>query len=292
MKDRKDHETHEADKKKIFEENLKNDSGAPEKAEDHRSRLERLIPEFYVNQKTLSDDSEEEMDRVSQQHSEESSEISELDEKQKNALFDRMKTRNKFFAKNNNSNNINYNYNNKNEKSEYEIYDYNNNNNYNANNSLKYNNSGKNLVLPFLPTKVRFAEQRGRSQTQTQTTPVRASATLITDFEIKNAAASSLYRTKAQPLGLIDTDPTILNIKKIREKFKVIKDMEKTKEKILGVDLFKYDKKKWQKKNLREVNNFYSNNFSLCFESKNKIFKDKLCDVHFVFIYFENFEYN
>ena len=53
---------------------------------------------------------------------------------------------------------------------------------------------------------------------------------------------------------MVDNDPHILNIKKLREKFEVIIEKDKKKENIIGVDLFKYDKKKWQKKNLREVN--------------------------------------
>jgi len=262
MKDRKIQETLEAEKKKDFQEGLKSDLSMPEKAEDHRSRLERLIPEFYVNQKTLSDDSEGEADNVSH-HSEESSQLSELDEKQKNALFDRMKTRNNFYSKNsfNNSDDKNTNsngYNNNKEKSDFEIYNYKENINTNKSNKYnghlsKYDKSSKNFVLPFLPTKVHFAE-KGRSQTQTQNSPVREGSGIITDLDIKNAAASSLYRTKIQPLSLIETDPTILNIKKIREKFKIIKEMDKKKERVIGVDLFKYDKKKWQKKNLREVN--------------------------------------
>jgi hypothetical protein len=259
MKDRKDQENAETDKKKNDEENLKNDASATDKPEDHRSRLERLIPEFYVNQKTLSDDSEEEIEHVSQ-HSDESSELSELDEKQKIALFDCMKTKTKFFANNKYLKNINKNFY-ANEKTELDIYNSNSNSNSNINNYNasfnKYDKSSKNFVLPFLPTKVRFEQQKGKSQTQRENTPEPSGKGLCSDIEIKNAAASSAYRMKTQPLGLIDTDPTILNIIKIREKFKIIKEMEKKKEKILGVDLFKYDKKKWQKKNLREVKKIY-----------------------------------
>lgn len=272
MKDRKDQEIAEEDKKKAHEENLKKEMSAPDKAEDHRSRLERLIPEFYVNQKTLSEDSQEDIQEASH-HSDQSSDLSELDEKQKNELFERMKTKTKFFVTNKNSNK---NFNEKHNKnfSESEIYNYNNSNsnaNYYNGSLNKYDKSSKNIVLPFLPTKVRFEEQKHRSQTQRQNTPLQKGAEIISDLEIKNAAASSVYRMKTQPQGLIDTDPTILNIKKIREKFNLIKEMEKSKEKILGVDLFKYDKKKWQKKNLREVKiltknytkNFFNPKFNL-----------------------------
>jgi len=58
---------------------------------------------------------------------------------------------------------------------------------------------------------------------------------------------------KYEPPKVINYDPRILNIKKIREKFNVIKNTESNKEKHFAIDLFKYDKKKWEKKNLREV---------------------------------------
>jgi len=220
MKDRIEQENQLCEKKKQYEEDFKKDMGLSQKVEDHRTRLEKLIPEFYINQKTLSDDSEEEIEKRTEK-SDESSELSDLDEKEKIALFDRMRTKNKFF---------------------------------NVKNKLA--NNKESLVLPFLPTRVKFDDEKNRSQSQKPITPVKNSGRFNTDLEIKNAAASKIYRLNSQPQGILESDPTILNIKKIREKFNVIKKMENSKEKILGVDLFKYDKKKWQKKNLREVNFF------------------------------------
>lgn len=222
MKERQEQEKLDENKKQLMDgsqKNDKNNNNPLELIEDHRTRLERLIPEFYINQKTLSNESEEEVEKEVE-HSDSSSDISDLAENEKYALFDRLKTKTKFFKKKNS-------------------------------NFLKDNscNNKSNIELPFLPTKVNNFSKFDSQKSSVQNINKVASPGLI----IKNAAASNSYRIEASPEKLVDSDPTILNIKKIREKFNVIKDMGKKKEKVLGVDLFKYDKKKWQKKNLREV---------------------------------------
>jgi hypothetical protein len=78
------------------------------------------------------------------------------------------------------------------------------------------------------------------------------------ESEIKNAAASRLFTIPNKSRNLIDNDSTIINIKKLKTKLNIINsnaNQTKKKEKILGVDLFQYNKNKWEKKNLREVNN-------------------------------------
>lgn len=238
MKDRKDLEKLEEDKKKQHQEEFKKDISSPQPVEDFRSRLERLIPEFYINQKTLSDESDDEEMEKKSHKSDETSELSELDDDARKNLFERMKTKNNFYLNTQNNNN------------------YNSNKLSDMKNKSSFGNKD-NFVLPFLPTKINFDDLKNKEKSSlnlfTENSPGKMGSGFITDLDIKNAAASKIYREKHQPKGLLETDPNIINIRKIREKFNLIKNMEKKKEKILAVDLFNYDKKKWQKKNLKEV---------------------------------------
>jgi len=176
--------------------------------------LERLIPEFYINQKTISDVSVEEVSK-DKDDLDTSSELSELKEEEKENLFDRLRTKNKFF-------------------------------NPNINEFTQNNN-----ILPIIPTKNYIDNYKSGANTINKS---QIFERRFDDNEIKNAAASKLFRIQNKSYSLVDNDPTILNIKKLKSKFEILNnDQNKKIEKVLGIDLFKYDKNKWQKKNLREV---------------------------------------
>jgi hypothetical protein len=207
-------------KKKNINSNCPNEE-IKELAENNKTRLERLIPEFYVNQKTLSDVSMEEQSKE-KEDLETSSDLSELREDEKINLFNRLKTKNKFYKINNNNNNYNNNNNLSLPLINYSINNYNNNNN-----SINYANG--NLSQIFLERK--FDEN-----------------------EIRNAAASKLFQTQNKSNNLVDNNNNIINIKKLKTKLEIINNNPKDKkENVIGIDLFKYDKNKWEKKNLREV---------------------------------------
>lgn len=186
--------------------------------------MERLIPEFYVNQKTISDDSEEEEEINKSKHSDSSSDFSELDEKQKKELFDRLKTKNKFFKTN----------------------------------TLNGNLNQTDVILPFLPTSRIKLGTGSNNNTINSSGKNYKNYNRKSEYENGNSSVYGIDGMNYQREGLIDYDPRIINIKKIREKFNIIKNIGEKKEKIKGVDLFIYDKKKWQKKNLREVFIFYN----------------------------------
>jgi hypothetical protein len=208
MSKRKSLEKIEEIKKKKNINSNSQDLEVKEIVENNKTRLERLIPEFYQNQKTLSDISMEEGGPEEKNELDSSSDLSELKEEEKNDLFDRLKTKKKFY-----NNNINH---------------FNNNFNNNNNISLPLINKN-NLSKIFLDRK--FDEN-----------------------EIRNAAASKLFQTQNKPDNLVDNNHNILNIKKLKAKLDIINnDSKNKKENVLGIDLFKYDKNKWEKKNLREV---------------------------------------
>jgi hypothetical protein len=205
------------------------EDGKNEFPDDHRTRLERLIPEFYVNQNTVSDDSVEEA-KKDEVESDNSSDLSDLKEEDKANLFDRLKTKTKFFI-------------NKGKKNEL--------NNFNDND----NNYNYNTQLPFLPTSKNIIDDN-RNRSISQNYNKFNSEKKAEEFGIKTAAASNIFRSLKKKETLVENDPHIINIKKLREKFEIIKEKgedKKEQNKIIGVDLFKYDKKKWQKKNLKEV---------------------------------------
>ena len=207
MNERKDLEVIEEKRKKDNGKLSTPPDGEKVVNEDHKTRLERLIPEFYINQKTMSDDSAEEVDKDVVE-SDASSDLSELKEDQKADLFCRLKTRTKtnFFITKDKS----------------------------------FDNSEKNnFILPFLPTSKNIIDNnKTRSNSHNSQTITERK---IDGLGVKNAAASNIYRSSTKNETLVDNNPTILNIKKLREKFEVISEQSGKKDKILGVDLFKYD---------------------------------------------------
>jgi len=227
-------ENEEEESIKKHQEDFVKEISAPAKVENFKSRLERLIPEFYIDQKSISDDSDYEEPDKKSIRIDESSDLSELDENAKKNLFERMKTKKNFYIKTQVNNEF-------------------------VEKKKKINAIGNkdNYNLPYLPTRINFHNSKSKEKAcmdlYTESSPRRLGSGLINDINIKNAAASKIYREKHKPKGLFEDDKNILNIKKIREKFDIIKRMEKKKEKIISADLFNYDKKKWEKKNLKEV---------------------------------------
>lgn len=195
-----------------------------EALENQKSRLEKLIPEFYVNQKTISDVSVEEVS-LEKNGLDTSSDLSELKEEEKDLLFDRLLTKQKFLAQNN-------------EK------------------SFLYDNTEKNVYFPMIPySKNNIENNRSRSISNVNISQILTERR-FDEYEVKNAAASKFFRVQNKSESLVDNDPTILNIKKLKSKFDILtNEKNNKKDKVLGIDLFKYDKNKWQKKNLREVKN-------------------------------------
>jgi hypothetical protein len=232
MKERKEENKVVENKRRNLENLTTPENGNIVYSDDHRTRLERLIPEFYVNQNTVSDDSVEEA-KKDEAESDKSSDLSELKEEDKANLFDRLKTKTNFFINKGKKNHLN---------------------NFNIDNNYNYNTQ-----LPFLPTSKNIIDEN-KTRSISQNYNKFISEKKAEEYGIKNAAASNFFRSTKKKENLVENDPHILNIKKLREKFEIIKEKEKEKgkevkeqNKILGVDLFKYDKKKWQKKNLKEV---------------------------------------
>ena len=61
------------------------------------------------------------------------------------------------------------------------------------------------------------------------------------------------YKSLKKSLINIDNDPLIDNIKKLKKKIKIINsEKKKKKNKMIGIDIFNYDKLKWRKNNLKE----------------------------------------
>lgn len=222
--------------------NNQNPQEKQEHAEDHKTRLERLIPEFYENNKTQSDLSAEDISK-DKEDLDTSSDLSDLKEEEKDDLFQRLRTKNKFFNPRNNlmiNNNNNYSPEKLNNNLILPIIP---NNKLNDNNNS--NNTNNNIIINKSNSYNNLNYNSNNSQIYTERK--------FDENEIKNAAASKFFRVQNKSQSLVDCDPTIINIKKLKNKLEIIsQDVNKKKDKVLGIDLFKYDKKKWQKKNLRE----------------------------------------
>lgn len=78
--------------------------------------------------------------------------------------------------------------------------------------------------------------------------------TLNVDTNIRGRS----IKTNQEIQSLFQSSPILQNLRKMREKITIINkgDRIKKNNKVLGVDIFHYDKKKWQKMNLREVSIF------------------------------------
>lgn len=211
-------EAEEKEKEKSLSSVVNKESNTEEK----KNHLEDLIPEFFENNKTRSEESIEAEFNILTEDSNSESELNEMEQKM---LFDKLRTKKNFNKKDED----------KKTNNPTQSFRYGNRVCHNSGEitSLRSNNLASNRVtaLSFIKS---FSPPNGK---------------FITSVDVVN---KSFKRDHSLPN--INTDPLIANIKKLRQKTKIInKEKKKDKKvKIHPVDLFYYDKNKWQKQKMRE----------------------------------------
>lgn len=204
-----------------------------------RNNLEDLIPEFFENNETVS----EENSGIDMQIINDDSDYSDLNEEEKNALFDKLRTKTKFIS------------------------------NSSVKNSLKKNYEGK-----FI-TEINSSLHRARPPNTKDiclNNPITNSSVVKTSIHVSKISPKPVKKIK-ETIDY-DNDPVLQNLKKIKEKLSIIKKFNKQnrkeeKKNVIMADIFYYDKKKWEIQRLKESDKIINRLGEL--ETKRKDWNDK-----------------
>jgi hypothetical protein len=228
-----DHKTNKVEKETTNEEERKitfkyttekSENEIEKEIREYRNNLEKLIPEFYQNNQTKSDDSYDDENR---DNLDESVLSASLCEEEKIELFKKLRTRNKFHS------------------STLDV-------------SEKDNkNLSKNITKLYTKNSISLSKVKNRNISSIS--EMHSPRSEIFSTQIKQYPnrinSQHLHDLTKKHSELMNNNQTIINIKKINQKIRLIDNLSNKKKENLcknEQDLFIYNKVKWDKKNIRE----------------------------------------